>query len=233
MSAGFAASGRKTRASSAKRCENANGTKPAGMQHENDAGLRNTGLECRSARNWTTRSSYRMGSRQVGRRRQAPVTVAARDERIRRFGGGGVPPTRAEGRIAWVFFGSAASRFAAADGGKVSQVALSQQIRDLEDELGVALFDHGPKAVRLTEAGRVFLVEARAAVQRVDEAIQTVKAVASGQLGEIHVGYAPSLTVEIAARAHSVFFTKRTLEYAFSFYDACLPGKCCAGLPVK
>ena len=87
----------------------------------------------------------------------------------------------------------------------VSQPPLSRQIRDLEDELGVALFDHGPKAVRLTEAGRVFLGEARAAVQRVDEAIQTVKAVASGQLGEIHVGYAPSLTVELLPGALRFF----------------------------
>src|ERR1700722_18678390 len=76
----------------------------------------------------------------------------------------------------------------------VSQPPLSRQIRDLEDELGVALFHHGAKAVRLTEVGRVFLIEARAVLQRADEAVQTVKAVASGKLGEIHVGYAPSLT---------------------------------------
>src|SRR5205814_8872116 len=82
---------------------------------------------------------------------------------------------------------------------------LSRQIRDLEDELGVALFDHGAKAVRLTEVGRVFLTEARAVVQRADEAVQTVKAVASGQRGEIHVGYAPSLTVELLPRALRFF----------------------------
>jgi DNA-binding transcriptional LysR family regulator len=87
----------------------------------------------------------------------------------------------------------------------VSQPPLSRQIRDLEEELGVALFDHGAKAVRLTEAGRVFLTEARAVVQRADEAVQTVKAVASGQRGEIHVGYAPSLTVELLPRALRFF----------------------------
>src|SRR6266481_1891082 len=87
----------------------------------------------------------------------------------------------------------------------VSQPPLSRQIRDLEDELGVALFDHGAKAVRLTEAGHVFLTEARAVVQRADEAIQAVKAVASGQRGEIHVGYAPSLTVELLPRALRCF----------------------------
>jgi DNA-binding transcriptional LysR family regulator len=79
----------------------------------------------------------------------------------------------------------------------VSQPPLSRQIRDLEDELGVALFEHGAKSVRLTEAGRVFLVETRAVLQRAEEAVQMAKAVASGQCGEIHVGYAPSLTVEL------------------------------------
>jgi DNA-binding transcriptional LysR family regulator len=87
----------------------------------------------------------------------------------------------------------------------VSQPPLSRQIRDLEDELGVALFEHSAKAVRLTEAGRVFLTEARAVVQRADEAVQTVRAVASGQRGEIRVGYAPSLTVELLPRALRFF----------------------------
>jgi DNA-binding transcriptional LysR family regulator len=79
----------------------------------------------------------------------------------------------------------------------VSQPPLSRQIRDLEEELGLPLFEHGARSVRLTQAGRVFLVEARAALQRVDEAVQTVKAVAGGVSGEIHLAYAVSLTVEI------------------------------------
>ena len=87
----------------------------------------------------------------------------------------------------------------------VSQPPLSRQIRDLEDELGVALFDHGAKSVRLTEAGKVFLTQARVVLQKADEAVQTVKAVANGQSGEIHVGFAPSLTVEILPRALKLF----------------------------
>lgn len=47
----------------------------------------------------------------------------------------------------------------------VSQPPLSRQIRNLEDELGVALFEHGAKSLRLTGAGKVFLNEARAVLQ--------------------------------------------------------------------
>ncbi|HKB90834.1 MAG TPA: LysR substrate-binding domain-containing protein [Opitutaceae bacterium] len=79
----------------------------------------------------------------------------------------------------------------------VSQPPLSRQIRNLEDELGVALFTRSAKSVHLTEAGLVFLGEARAVLERADSAVRTVKAVASGQRGEIHLGYAPSLVTGI------------------------------------
>jgi LysR family transcriptional regulator, benzoate and cis,cis-muconate-responsive activator of ben and cat genes len=87
----------------------------------------------------------------------------------------------------------------------VSQPPLSRQIRDLEDELGVALFEHGAKALRLTDAGRAFLPEARAALQRVDDAVHLAKVVGGGQRGEIHIGYAPSLAVELLPRALKYF----------------------------
>jgi DNA-binding transcriptional LysR family regulator len=83
----------------------------------------------------------------------------------------------------------------------VAQPAVSRQIRDLEEELGLALLERSAKAVRLTEAGRVFLAEARAVLQRSEEAIGAVRAVAGGLSGELHVGYAPSLTVQILPRA--------------------------------
>src|SRR2546425_11763467 len=87
----------------------------------------------------------------------------------------------------------------------ISQPPLSRQIRDLEDELGIALFDRGSKPVRLTEAGRVFLTESRKLLQRAEDAVQMAKAVAGGERGEIHVGYAPSLTVELLPRALRYF----------------------------
>ena len=87
----------------------------------------------------------------------------------------------------------------------VSQPPLSRQIRDLEDELGIALFNREAKTVRLTEAGRVFLSEARIILRRADDAVQMAKAVAGGKRGEIHIGYAPSLTVELLPRALKYF----------------------------
>jgi DNA-binding transcriptional LysR family regulator len=79
----------------------------------------------------------------------------------------------------------------------VSQPALSRQIRDLEDDLGFPLLERSAKSVRLTEAGRTFLTEARAVLQRAEEAVKAAKAVATGADGEVHVGYAPSITARI------------------------------------
>jgi DNA-binding transcriptional LysR family regulator len=79
----------------------------------------------------------------------------------------------------------------------VSQPALSRQVRDLEGELGFLLFERSAKSVRLTEAGRAFLGESRAVLQRAGEAVQAARAIATGGRGELHVGYAPSPTARI------------------------------------
>lgn len=87
----------------------------------------------------------------------------------------------------------------------VSQPALSRQIRDLEEELGFSLFERSAKSVRLTEAGKSFLAEARAVLERADEAVATARAIASGGRTELHVGYAPSPTVRITPAALRAF----------------------------
>lgn len=80
---------------------------------------------------------------------------------------------------------------------RVAQPALSRQIRDLEDELGAPLLERGPRLVKLTAAGAAFLPEARAVLERATAAADVVRAVTKGERGEIHVGYAPSLTIEM------------------------------------
>ena len=87
----------------------------------------------------------------------------------------------------------------------VSQPALSRQIRDLEEELGFSLLERSAKSVRLTEAGRTFLIEARAVLQRAEVAVKTARSVATGGRGELHVGYAPSLTARILPPALRAF----------------------------
>lgn len=87
----------------------------------------------------------------------------------------------------------------------VSQPPLSRQIRDLEDELGVSLLRREARSVRLTEAGRIFREEARAVLKRADEAMQAVRLLAKGVRRHLHVGYAPSLTVEILPAALRTF----------------------------
>jgi len=83
----------------------------------------------------------------------------------------------------------------------VSQPALSRQVRDLEAEIGFALFERDAKSLRLTEAGRVFLPEAWEVIRRAGEAVTKARAVAHGPGGEIAVGYAPSLTFQILPKA--------------------------------
>ena len=63
----------------------------------------------------------------------------------------------------------------------VSQPALSKQVRDLEDEIGFSLLQRTAKSVRLTEAGRVFLDNARAVLRHADEAVKEARAGCKGR----------------------------------------------------
>jgi DNA-binding transcriptional LysR family regulator len=87
----------------------------------------------------------------------------------------------------------------------VSQPALSRQVRDLEEELVFLLLERSAKSVRLTPAGRTFLAESRAVLQRVADAVAAARAVATGRRGELHVGYAPSPTVRLLPPALRAF----------------------------
>jgi DNA-binding transcriptional LysR family regulator len=90
----------------------------------------------------------------------------------------------------------------------VSQPGISRQIKDLEDEIGFQLFERSAKSLKLTEAGKVFLAEAKTILQRSEDAVKNARAVAAGASGELHVGYAPSLTVKILPQALRAFQTQ-------------------------
>jgi LysR family transcriptional regulator, benzoate and cis,cis-muconate-responsive activator of ben and cat genes len=82
----------------------------------------------------------------------------------------------------------------------VAQPSLSRQIRDLEDEVGVALLERTAKAVRLTDAGRAFLDEARAILKHTNEAVLKARAIAGKSESELHVGVFPLAAARIMPR---------------------------------
>ena len=79
----------------------------------------------------------------------------------------------------------------------VSQPSLSRQIRDLEDEIGVQLLERTAKSVRLTDAGRAFLEEARTILKHAEDAVRSVRAIAGKGDSELHVGDWPLATGRI------------------------------------
>jgi DNA-binding transcriptional LysR family regulator len=81
----------------------------------------------------------------------------------------------------------------------LTQPALSRQVKDLEDELGVPLFVRGTNSVTLTEAGELFYDEARDLLARADQAILRVRGQAKQEI--LRVGYGPSLTSGLMPRA--------------------------------
>src|SRR6266567_4633665 len=88
---------------------------------------------------------------------------------------------------------------------RVAQPALSRQVQDLEDEIGVDLVRRSPRGVTLTAEGKLFLDEVRELLKRADESVEKVRALARGEYGELHIGYAPSPTVEMLPPALAAF----------------------------
>ncbi|MES2187419.1 MAG: LysR family transcriptional regulator [Pseudomonadota bacterium] len=86
----------------------------------------------------------------------------------------------------------------------IAQPALTYQIKSMERQLGLQLFDRQPGNVRLTEPGTVFLEEARAILDRMAKAVQRCQRSAQGLVGRIGVGFTESASfcAEVTSGLH-------------------------------
>ncbi|MFI7143026.1 LysR family transcriptional regulator [Streptomyces massasporeus] len=88
-------------------------------------------------------------------------------------------------------FGRAAQRL------HVAQSALSQQLKQLERELGTTLFDRSTRRVELTEAGRHMVTHARAIVAEVERAEEQMALLAAGRKGRVSIGFVGTATYDV------------------------------------
>ncbi|WP_393097158.1 LysR family transcriptional regulator [Streptomyces sp. LN325] len=91
-------------------------------------------------------------------------------------------------------FGRAAARL------HVAQPALSQQIKALERELGIALFHRSTRHVELTEAGRHLTPYARTLVTEAERARVHMAELATGHVGRVSVGFIGTATYDVLPR---------------------------------
>src|SRR5208283_2869359 len=82
-----------------------------------------------------------------------------------------------------------------------AQPSLSQQIRQLELILGIALFYRNKHHLELTEAGRVFLRESRTIFKDLERAITLARQAARAEAGQITLGMVPGLEGKVFSRA--------------------------------
>jgi DNA-binding transcriptional LysR family regulator len=88
-----------------------------------------------------------------------------------------------------------------------TQSAVSQQVATLELMVGTPLFERpgGRRPVRLTAAGETLLSHARAVLARVGAAAADLRALASGDQGELRVGTLPSIGTKVLPRLLGTF----------------------------
>jgi DNA-binding transcriptional LysR family regulator len=99
-------------------------------------------------------------------------------------------------------FGQAAQRL------HISQPPLSQQIRQVEEELGVMLFHRTKRHVELTEAGKMFVQEARIILAQAEHAARVAERSGHGELGQLIVGVAGPADSQIFIEIFRLFGTR-------------------------
>jgi DNA-binding transcriptional LysR family regulator len=108
---------------------------------------------------------------------------------------------------------------AAADELYLSQSAVSQQIATLEREVGMKLLDRTREGPKLTDAGRVLVSHADAAIARLEEAERELAAIAGLEGGELRLASFPSASATLLTEAVSIFH-RRHPKVRLSIADA-------------
>jgi DNA-binding transcriptional LysR family regulator len=90
----------------------------------------------------------------------------------------------------------------------LSQPALSQQIRMLEEEIGVRLLERTKRRVQLTPAGIAFRERAKAALEAAAEAASDARMAERGEAGFISIGFVTTAAVVILPRLLDEFCTR-------------------------
>ncbi len=111
----------------------------------------------------------------------------------------------------------------------ISQTAVTQQIKSLEQELGVRLFDRNNRRVELTPAGRTFLEDAKAILRRTRDAVDRAKRADTVFTGNLNIGFVKGfektnlsdLLAEFHVQYPNISFTL-TRENVSELYDGIL-----------
>ena len=103
----------------------------------------------------------------------------------------------------------AGSLSAAAEAHHIAQPSVSEQIRRLEDELGVTLFQRTNRGLRLTDAGRTFLPHAERIASSIDEATEAVRNTRDLVTGTVSLG--------TFSTAHYVFFSDVIADFRVAY----------------
>jgi DNA-binding transcriptional LysR family regulator len=93
----------------------------------------------------------------------------------------------------------------------VAQPAVSEQIRKLEDELGVRLFDRTQRSVSMTDAGTAFLEEARRVLRQAEVACMAAQNARDRATTRLRVGHVPDLLPTPVGRAMQLLATAAPL----------------------
>jgi DNA-binding transcriptional LysR family regulator len=76
---------------------------------------------------------------------------------------------------------------------RLAQPSLSRQVHNLEDEIGVRLFDRANNRIALTEEGRVFLSDAKKLLAMCAEAVASVQRMKRGESSQLNIGYVANI----------------------------------------